>query len=129
MNGILLVVLAAFLFLMIPFTICIIFLLVQPKAAFSPGFFLCQGDPRIRSGYRQPIQATPAGGTMNNFPTAFHMNAYLQFPPAALQLIGRSLSDSRVPGDPEAGIRIEQLYIGIGHMNMPPTHTGTGTIS
>ncbi|KAF7357408.1 hypothetical protein MSAN_01336800 [Mycena sanguinolenta] len=130
MNAILLVLLTVFLFLMIPFTICIIFLLVQPRISSSarPASSLGHGDPRMHSRYWQPTRATHEGGAMNNlmnnFPGPLHIYAYLQFPPATLQHIGRSMSGSRVPGDPEAGIRVEQLRI--GYINMPQTRMYPG---
>ncbi|KAJ6455420.1 hypothetical protein C8R45DRAFT_1036302 [Mycena sanguinolenta] len=128
MNAILLVLLAVFLFLMIPFTICIVFLLVQPA---RPTSSLGHGDPQMRSRHLQPTWATLPDGAlsslMNNLPTPFHISAYLQFPPATLQHIWRSLSGIRVPADPETGIRVEQLHIVYANMPLTSVYSGAAT--
>ncbi|KAF8194299.1 hypothetical protein K438DRAFT_1827726 [Mycena galopus ATCC 62051] len=124
MNEILVVVLAIFLFLTIPFTICIIALAIRPKpeASSGPRFVSGYEDPRFRSGLsRVTLPGSAMIGLVDNFRAPFEITAYLQFPPITLRQIGRSLSYNRAPTDPEPGtIHLQQLYIGIGHLNTTP---------
>ncbi|KAJ7868727.1 hypothetical protein B0H14DRAFT_2728667 [Mycena olivaceomarginata] len=108
MNDILIGLIALVIFFMVPFTSCMLFLALRAEG--PNGFLSAHGNrnTRIPSGYAR----APAPSFQ-----------FIQLPPTALQNIGRSLSRGRALGDAEAGIHIQQLYFGIGHLNAPPIGT------
>ncbi|KAJ6584435.1 hypothetical protein B0H19DRAFT_386834 [Mycena capillaripes] len=114
MDDILPVVLAIFLFFLIPLTICAAVLLsIRPKSA---GRQVPSSHPRPSSGR---VRQAPLGWAWNNpfyaLPTAPALSTYirLQIPTAALLQIRRSLSNSPyglpLPNDAEAGVHLQEL--------------------
>ncbi|KAJ7626637.1 hypothetical protein DFH06DRAFT_1339324 [Mycena polygramma] len=118
------VVLAVFLFFMIPFTTCVLIMLVMgpkrrqslfrhPRAPLAPAT-----AANVRLPWNNPLDAVRGSANI----TWLH----LQVPPAVLRQMGRSLSASshRLPGDVEAGtLRLSELYIGVGRINAAPVST------
>ncbi|KAJ7662657.1 hypothetical protein DFH06DRAFT_1471444 [Mycena polygramma] len=117
------VLLAIFLFFLIPLTFCVAILLVMgPKrqslfrAPHAPSAPATRASVGVTSTWNNPLDAVREGATISS---------WLQVPPNVLQQMGRSLSTSpqRLPNDAEAGIHLSEFYIGVGHLNPLPVGT------
>ncbi|KAJ6498476.1 hypothetical protein C8R47DRAFT_1111870 [Mycena vitilis] len=112
------VLLALFLFFLIPFTFCVAILLVMgPRRQYLIRTPHAPSAPATRAAigvtWNNPLDAVREGATISS---------WLQVPPNVLQQMGRSLSTSpqRPPHDPEAGIHLSEFYVGVGHLNALP---------